>query len=139
MLQPRRTKYRKQFRDRRKGLATRGFGISFGEYGLKALNNAWVRARELEAARKAIAHFTKRSGKVWIRVFPHKPVSQKPLEVRMGGGKGAVDHYVAVIRRGTILFEIAGVTEANAKEAFRLAGHKLSIDTKFVSKGVNNA
>lgn len=134
MLQPKRAKYRKQFRGRRKGQAKRGYSLSFGEYGLKALDNAWVKARELESARRAISHYTKRGGKVWIRVFPHKPVTKKPLEVRMGGGKGDVDHYVAVVKRGKILFEMAGVPVDTAKEAFRLAGHKLSIATKFVSK-----
>ena len=134
MLQPKRTKYRKQFRGRRKGVAKRGFTLSFGEYGLKAAGNGWVKAREIESARRAISHYTKRGGKVWIRVFPHKPVTKKPLEVRMGGGKGDVDHYVAVVKRGKILFELGGVTMDIAKEAFRLASHKLSIDTKFVSK-----
>lgn len=136
MLQPKRTKYRKQFRDKRKGFAMRGNKVSFGEFGLKALGNAWISAREIEAARKAISHYTKRGGKVWIRVFPDKPVTLKPLEVRMGGGKGAVDHYSAVVRRGKVLFEIAGVTEDIAKEAFRLAGNKLSIRTKFVVRGI---
>src|SRR3989339_1900611 len=134
MLQPKRTKYRKQFRGRRKGVAKRGFTLSFGEYGLKAAGNGWVKAREIESARRAISHYTKRGGKVWIRVFPHKPVTKKPLEVRMGGGKGDVDHYVAVVKRGLVLFEISGVTEVEAKEAFRLAAHKLSIATRFASK-----
>ena len=134
MLQPKRTKYRKQFRGKRRGLATRGGKISFGEFGLKAEENAWISSKEIEAARRAIAHYTKRGGKVWIRIFPHKPVTKKPLEVRMGGGKGDVDRYVAVVKRGQVLFEIAGVSREIAEEAFRLAGHKLSIGTRFVSK-----
>lgn len=134
MLQPKRTKYRKQFRGRRKGHASRGNKISFGEFGLKSEGNGWVASKEIEAARRAIAHYTKRGGRVWIRVFPHKPVTKKPLEVRMGGGKGDVDRYVAVVKKGKMLFEIAGVPEEIAKEALRLASHKLSVATRFVSK-----
>ena len=134
MLQPKKTKYRKQFRGKMRGNATRGTNLNFGEYGLKAITTGWVSSRQIEVARRAIAHYTKRGGKVWIRIFPHKPVTKKPLEVRMGSGKGAVDHYVAVVRRGKILFEIAGVSEEIAKEAMRLAGHKISLETKFVRK-----
>lgn len=134
MLQPKRTKYRKAFRGKMRGNATRGTNLNFGEYGLKALSSGWVSSRQIEAARRAIAHYTKRGGKVWIRIFPHKPVTKKPLEVRMGSGKGAVDHYVSVVKRGKILFEIAGVSEETAKEAMRLAGHKIALETKFVGK-----
>jgi len=134
MLQPKKTKYRKQFRGKRRGMALRGSTISFGDYALKSEENAWISSNQIEAARRAISRYTKRGGKVWIRVFPHKPVTKKPLEVRMGGGKGAVDGYVAVVKRGKILFEMSGVTEEIAKEAFRLAGHKLSVSTRFVTR-----
>ncbi len=134
MLQPKRTKYRKQFRGNMGGIAIRGSSVDFGEYGLKAVESGWIPAKQIEAARRAVAHYTKRGGKLWIRIFPHKPVTQKPLEVRMGGGKGAVDRYVAVVKRGKVMFEISGVTEEFAKEAFRLASNKLSIETKFVNR-----
>jgi large subunit ribosomal protein L16 len=134
MLMPKRTKYRKQFRGRMKGKATRGYRVNFGEYGLQALEPAWITSRQIEAARRAIQRYVRRTGKLYIRVFPHKPVTQRAAETRMGSGKGAVDHYVAVVRPGTILFEIEGVTPEQAKEAFRLAGHKMPIKTQLVSR-----
>jgi len=134
MLQPRRVKYRKEHRGRRAGRAQSGNTISFGEYGLQAREPAWLTARQIEAARRAIVRHVRRGGKVWICVFPNKPVSRKPAETRMGSGKGAADHWVAVVRPGRILFEMAGVREEVAKEAMRLASHKLPIDTRFVSR-----
>jgi large subunit ribosomal protein L16 len=131
---PKRTKYRKQFRGRMKGKASRGNKVQFGDYGLQSLSAAWLTSRQIEAARRAIVRFVKRGGKVVIRVFPDKPVTEKPAETRMGSGKGAVDHWVAVVRPGHILFEISGVTEEQAREAFRLAGHKLPVSTQFVSR-----
>jgi large subunit ribosomal protein L16 len=117
-----------------KGKAHRGNSLSFGDYGLQAMECCWMTSRQLEAARRAIVHYVKRGGKIWIRVFPDKPVTQKAAETRMGGGKGAVDHYVAVIRPGRILFEISGVEPEAAQEAMRLAAHKLPIRTRFVSR-----
>jgi large subunit ribosomal protein L16 len=134
LLMPSRTKYRKQFRGKRGGIATRGADISFGTFGLQALDAGWITSRQIEAARKAIAHETKRGGKLWIRVFPDKPVTKKPAEVKMGSGKGDVDHYVAVVKPGRILFELAGVSKELATEAFRLAGHKFSIGVRFIEK-----
>jgi large subunit ribosomal protein L16 len=134
MLMPKRMKYRKQFRGRMKGQAIRGSQVDFGEYGLQALEPAWITSRQIESARRAIQRFVRRTGKLWIRIFPDKPVTQRAAETRMGSGKGAVDHYVAVVKPGRILFEINGVTEAQAKEAFRLAGHKLPIKTQVVSR-----
>ncbi|MFB0900516.1 MAG: 50S ribosomal protein L16 [Dehalococcoidia bacterium] len=134
MLMPKRTKYRKQFRGKRRGMAMTGNNVSFGEYGLQSLSNAWVDARQIEAARRVITQTLKRSGKVWIRVFPDKPVSAKPVEVRMGKGKGATDRWVSVVKRGRVMFEVAGVDEKIAREAFRKAHHKLPVDTKFISK-----
>ena len=134
MMQPKRIKYRKAHRGRRRGVATSGNSLAFGEYGLKALEAQWVTARQLEAARRAITHHMRRGGQVWIRVFPDKPVTAKPLETRMGGGKGAADHWVAVVRPGRILFELAGVGEADAKEALRLASHKLPLHSQFLSR-----
>jgi large subunit ribosomal protein L16 len=134
MLQPKRTKFRKVGRGRRKGVATTGSSVHFGEYGLKALRAEWVTARQIESARIAITRSLQRGGQVWIRVFPDKPVSKKPAEVRMGGGKAANDHWVAVVRPGRILFEVGGVTEAQAMEALRLASHKLSFPTKMVRR-----
>lgn len=131
MLMPKRVKYRKQMRGRMKGKATRGTDITFGDYGLQALEPGWVTARQIEAARRALVRYMKRRGKVWIRIFPDKPVTQKAAETRMGKGKGAVDHWVAVVKPGRILFEISGVTDEGAREAMRLASHKLSIKTKF--------
>jgi large subunit ribosomal protein L16 len=131
MLMPKRVKYRKQMRGRMKGKATRGTEVTFGDFGLQALEPGWVTARQIEAARRALVRFMRRRGKVWIRIFPDKPVTQKPAETRMGKGKGAVDHWVAVVKPGRILFELSGLNEEGAKEAMRLAAHKLSIKTKF--------
>jgi large subunit ribosomal protein L16 len=134
MLMPKRVKYRKQMRGRMKGKATRGAEVSFGEYGLQALEPCWMTSRQIEAARRAIVRYVRRGGKIWIRIFPDKPVTAKPAETRMGSGKGAVDHWVAVIKPGRVLFEITGVTEDDAKEAMRLAAHKLPIKTQFVRR-----
>jgi len=134
MLMPKRTKYRKAHRGRMKGVAGRGNTISFGEYGLQALEPCWMTSRQIEAARRAIVRHVKRGGKLWIRVFPDKPVTSKPAETRMGGGKGAVDHWVAVVKPGRMIFEISGVQEDAAREAMRLASHKLPIRTRFVSR-----
>jgi len=134
MLQPKKSKYRKQFRGKRRGLSQRGNEVAFGEYGLKAIGRGWVTARQLEAARKKITSMTKRAGKYWIRVFPDKPVTKKPVGVKMGSGKGAIEEYVAVVRPGMILFELSGVTHELAVEAFRKAGHKISIKTELVKK-----
>ena len=131
MLMPKRVKYRKQMRGRMKGKATRGTDVTFGDYGLQVLEPGWVTARQIEAARRALVRYMRRRGKVWIRIFPDKPVTQKAAETRMGKGKGAVDHWVAVVKPGRILFEISGVTDEGAREAMRLASHKLSIKTKF--------
>ncbi len=133
MLQPKRMKFRKQHRGRRKGKATSGSHLAFGEYGLKALESAWITANQIESCRLAIGKCLKKGGKLWIRIFPDKPVTKKPAETRMGKGKGNVDHYVAVVKRGRIMFELAGVSEKDAREAFRLASHKLPIKTRFVS------
>lgn len=134
MLAPKRAKYRKQFRNKRGGLATRGTTIAFGSFGLKAQEAAWITSQQIEAARRAMTHYTKRGGRIWIRIFPDKPVSKKPAETRMGSGKGDVDHYVAVVKPGTVLFEMGAVDEKIAKEAIRLAAHKLPIKTKIISK-----
>jgi large subunit ribosomal protein L16 len=135
LLQPSRTKFRKQHRGRMRGEAHRGSTIAFGEYALQALEPCWMEAKQIEAARRAINHELKRGGKVWIRVFPDKPVTAKPAETRMGSGKGAPDHWVCVVKPGRILFEIGGVSEELAREAMRLAAHKLPIQTKFIQKG----
>ncbi|HZJ18237.1 MAG TPA: 50S ribosomal protein L16 [Patescibacteria group bacterium] len=134
MLLPKRSKYRKQQRGVLKGVATRGTNISFGDHGLIAESIGWVTSRQIEAARRAITHYTKRGGRVWIRIFPDKPVTKKPAEVRMGGGKGDVHEYVAPVRPGRMIFEMSGVTKEVALEALRLASHKLPIKTKIVSK-----
>ncbi len=134
MLMPKRTKYRKAHRGRMKGVAGRGNTISFGEYGLQALEPCWMTSRQIEAARRAIVRHVKRGGKLWIRVFPDKPVTAKPAETRMGGGKGAVDHWVAVVKPGRMIYEISGVQEDAAREAMRLASHKRPIKTRFVSR-----
>ncbi len=134
MLQPRRVRYRRSHRGRRTGPATSGNEVSFGEFGLQAMDNAWVDARQIEAARRAITHHMRRGGKVWIRIFPDKPVSKKPAETRMGSGKGPPDHWVAVVRRGRMIFEVSGVREEVAREAMRRASHKLPIQTRFVSR-----
>ena len=138
MLMPKRTKYRKQQKGRMRGVAKGGTALAFGEYGLKALEPAWITNRQIEAARRSITRYVKRGGKVWIRVFPDKPVTAKPAETRMGKGKGGVEGWVAVVKPGRILYEMQGVTEAEAREALRLAAHKLPIATKFVmrSQGV---
>ena len=136
MLQPKRTKYRKQFKGTNTGLAHRGSSVSFGEYGLKATSRARMTAREVEAARRAMTRYVKRGGQVWNRVCPDVPVSKKPLEVRMGSGKGNVEYWVAKVQPGKVLFEIEGVDEATAREAFRLAGAKLSVSTMFVKRQV---
>ena len=132
MLQPKRLKHRKFQRGRMKGTALRGSFIAFGDYALQAQEPCWMTARQIEAARRAIVHHLKRGGKVWIRIFPDKPVTKKPAEVRMGSGKGAPDHWVAVVKPGRILFELAGVEAGLAKEAMRLASYKLPIRTKFL-------
>ena len=136
MLEPSKQKYRKTFRGRMKGKAWRGSTLAFGEYGLKSLECGWVSARQLEAARKAMTHHTKRGGKVWIRVFPDKPITKKPAEVRMGSGKGAVDHFAVVVRPGTVLFEMAGIAPTLAREALRLAAHKLSVQTTIMARNM---
>ncbi|MBQ7257689.1 MAG: 50S ribosomal protein L16 [Abditibacteriota bacterium] len=134
MLMPKRTKYRKQQRGSRKGIATKGNTVQFGEYGLQALEAAWISANQIEAARVAITRYNKRGGKVWIRIFPDKPITKKPAEVRMGKGKGAPEGWVAVVKPGRMMFEVGGVSYEAAKESMRLASHKLSIKTKFVAK-----
>ncbi|OIP24632.1 50S ribosomal protein L16 [bacterium CG2_30_37_16] len=134
MLMPRKSKYRKSHKCEVTGNETRGLELSFGQYGLKALEPIWLNSRQIESARRAMTRYIKRGGKIWIRVFPAKPVTKKPQEVRMGGGKGSVDHYVAVIRPGRVLFEMDGISKEVAKEALRLAAHKLPIKTKFISK-----
>lgn len=134
MLMPKRVKYRKQFRGRMRGTESRGAEVTFGEYGLQALEPAWLTSRQIEAARRAIVHYVRRRGKYWVRIFPDKPVTAKPAETRMGKGKGAVDHWVAVVRPGRILMELAGVPEDMAKEAMRLAAHKLPIRCQFVMR-----
>jgi len=140
MLQPKRVKYRKVHRGRRKGKALTGNTVAFGEYGLQALETAWITARQIEAARRVITRSTQRGAKVWIRIFPDKPVTKKPAETRMGGGKGHPDHWVAVVKPGRMIFEIAGVQESTAKRAFRLATHKLPIKTTFcVREGTETA
>jgi large subunit ribosomal protein L16 len=136
MLQPNKTKFRKQQKGRNRGLAQRGNRVSFGEYGLKATTRGFVTARQIEAARRAITRHVKRSGKIWIRVFPDKPVTKKPVEVRMGKGKGNVEFWVAPIQPGRMIYEIEGVSENVAREAFRLASAKLPVKTSFVSRQV---
>ena len=134
MLQPKRTKFRKSFRGRRKGPATSGNSVDFGEFGLKAMGCNWISARQIESARVAVTRHLRRGGQVWIRVFPDKSVTKKPAEVRMGGGKAAVDHWVAVVKPGRVLIEVAGVPEQTAREALRLASHKFPIPTKTVQR-----
>ena len=136
MQQPKRTKYRKQFKGRNYGLATRGSSVAFGDFGLKATERARMTARVIVAARRAMAGYVMRGGQIWIRVFPDVPVSKKPLEVRMGSGKGNVEYWVAKVKPGKVLFEMEGVPEADAREAFRLAGAKLSVATMFVKRQV---
>ncbi len=134
MLQPRRTKYRKQQRGSMRGVANRGSKLAFGDFGLKALGPGWISARQIEAGRRAITGYVQRGGQVWIRIFPDKPVSSRPAETRMGGGKGAVDQWVAPVKRGRILYEIADVSEPLAREALRRAGAKLAVPVKIVSR-----
>ena len=134
MLQPKRMKYRKQMRGRMRGKATRGAKVEFGDYGLQALEPAWITARQIEAARRAIVRHVRRRGKYWIRIFPDKPVTAKPAETRMGKGKGAVERYVAVVKPGRVMFELSGVSEKEAREAMRLASHKLPIKCQFVMR-----
>jgi large subunit ribosomal protein L16 len=136
MLQPKRTKFRKQQKGRNRGLAQVGNRVSFGEYGLKATTRGFMTARQIESARRAITRYVKRGGKLWIRVFPDKPVTKKPVEVRMGKGKGNVEYWVAPIQPGRVLYEIQGVSEEDAREAFRLAAAKLSVNTTFVKRSV---
>ena len=132
MLQPKRVKFRKSHKGQRRGKAQAGNTIVFGDFGLQALESAWITSQQIEAARRAMTRYVRRGGNIWIRIFPAKPVTRKPAETRMGGGKGAPDHWVAVVKPGRMLFEMAGVDEAVAKEAMRLASHKLPIDTRFV-------
>jgi large subunit ribosomal protein L16 len=134
MLMPSKVKFRKQQRGRRAGKAHTGSTISFGDFGLKCMDNGWITARQIEASRVAMTRFVKRGGKIWIRVFPDKPITKKPTEVRMGKGKGAPEAWVAVVKPGRVLFEMEGVDESTAREAMRLAAHKLPIKTKFVTR-----
>ena len=136
MMQPKRTKYRKQFKGRNRGIATRGTKVSFGAYGIKALEHANITARQLEAARRAMMHHIKRGGKIWIRVFPDKPITKKPLEVRQGSGKGNVELWVAPVQPGRVMFEIEGVTEEIAREALGLGASKLPVKTLFIARTV---
>ena len=138
MLQPKRVKYRKSHRGRRQGKAQAGNTLTFGDFGLQALESAWITNRQIEAARRAMTRHIRRGGKIWIRIFPDKPVTKKPAETRMGGGKGPPDQWVAVVKPGRIMFEMSGVTQATAKEAMRLASHKLPIDTKFIMTEAGN-
>ncbi len=135
MLMPKRVKYRRVQRGRMKGKATRGNVVTYGEFGLRAEEPGWIKSNQIEAARIAMTRYTKRGGQVWIKIFPDKPVTAKPAETRMGSGKGAVDHWVSVVKPGRVMFEIAGVPEDVAREALRLASHKLPIKTKIVKKG----
>jgi len=134
MLQPSRYKYRRKQRGRRKGIASRGSQVTFGEYGLSAMEPAWITNRQIEAARVALTRYMKRGGKVWIRIFPDMPYTKKPAETRMGKGKGMPEYWVAVVKPGRIMFEVAGVKEEIAREGLRLASHKLPIKTKFVTR-----
>src|SRR3954465_9814396 len=135
MLQPKRTKFRKQQKGKNRGVAWRGSDVSFGDFGLQATEHSLFTSRQIEAGRMAIQRHVKRAGKLWIRIFPDKPITKKPLEVRMGSGKGGVEGYVAVVKPGRVLFEIAGVSEAGARQAFKLAASKLPLDTKFLIRG----
>ncbi len=140
MLQPKRVKYRKAHRGQLKGKAQRGNILAFGDFGLQAQDRGWVTARQIEATRRAIVHYLRRGGKLWIRIFPDKPVTKKAAETRMGSGKGSVDHWVAVVKPGRILFEVSEVSEEAAREAMRLGSHKLPIKAKFITKpGVDNS
>lgn len=134
MLSPKRTKFRKQHRGRMRGLASRGSTINFGDFALQAQEPSWITSRQIEASRRAMTRYVRRGGKIWIRVFPDKPVTMRPAETRMGSGKGNPEYWVAVVKPGRIMFEIAGVAEETAREAMRLASHKLPIKTKFISR-----
>lgn len=134
LLQPKRTKYRKAFKGKRTGVSTRSNNISYGQFGLKAMEAGWLSSRQLESARRAMAHYTQRGGRIWIRAFPDKPVTKHPAESRMGSGKGDVEGYVAVMKPGQLIFEMGAVTEEIAREALRLAAHKLPIATRFAEK-----
>jgi len=134
MLMPKKVKHRKQPRGTMSGISFRGHKLSFGKFGLKSLGRSWLTARQIEAARRAMTRYIKRGGEVWIRIFPDKPVTAQPAETGMGGGKGSLDHFVAVVKPGRILFEMDGVPEEVAKEAFRLASHKLPVKTKFIKR-----
>ena len=136
MLQPKRVKHRKVHRGRLKGRSLRGASVAFGDFGLKAEESSWITARQIEATRRVFVRYLRRGGKMWIRIFPDKSVTKSPAETRMGGGKGAPDHWVAVVKRGRVMFELAGIEEASAREAVRLASHKLPIATSFVVKEV---
>jgi len=136
MLQPKRTKYRKQMKGKNRGLASKGNSVSFGEYGLKATDRGRITARQIEAARRAMTRHIRRGGKIWIRIFPDKPITKKPLEVRQGKGKGNVEYWVAQIQPGRILYEMSGVEEDLAKEALKLAAAKLPVETKFVTRKI---
>ena len=138
MLLPKRVKYRRVQRGRLKGVAHRGNKVSYGDFGLQALEPAWITSRQIEAARIAMTRYIKRGGKVWIKIFPDKPITEKPAETRMGSGKGSPEYWVAVVKPGRIMFEIGGVDEALAREAMRLASHKLPIKCKFVKRGAEN-
>jgi large subunit ribosomal protein L16 len=139
MLSPRRTKFRKQQRGRMSGLATRGNELNFGEFGLQAQEPSWITARQIEASRRAMTRYIRRGGKIWIRIFPDKPITMRPAETRMGSGKGAPEFWVAVVKPGRIMFEITGVTEATAREAMRLASFKLPIKTKFITRATEES
>ncbi|AFY55149.1 MAG: 50S ribosomal protein L16 [Cyanobacteria bacterium J06632_19] len=134
MLSPKRTKFRKQHRGRMRGLASRGCNINFGDFALQAQEPSWITSRQIEASRRAMTRYVRRGGKIWIRVFPDKPVTMRPAETRMGSGKGNPEYWVAVVKPGRIMFEIAGVAEETAREAMRLASHKLPIKTKFIAR-----
>ncbi len=136
LLQPKRTKYRKTFKGTRDGVATRGNALAFGNFGLKVMEAGFISARQLEAARRAMAHFTQRGGRIWIRIFPDKPITKHPAESRMGSGKGDVEGYVAVVKPGQLVFEMGAISKVIAKEALRLASHKLPVDTKFIEKEI---
>jgi len=135
MMQPKKSKYRKAFRGKMKGLATRGADVSFGDFGLKVIESAWISAAQLEAARRTITHHTKRGGKLWLRVFPHKPLTHKTAGAKMGSGKGDIEKYTAVVKRGTVVFELGSLDEVTAREAFRKAASKLPVLTRFVIRG----
>ncbi|MFH1244791.1 MAG: 50S ribosomal protein L16 [bacterium] len=135
MMQPKKSKYRKEFRGTMDGIATRGSDVEFGEYGLKVTESSWITAAQIEAARRTITHHTKRGGKLWLRIFPHKPLTHKAAGSKMGSGKGDIDKYTAVVKRGTIVFELGSIDEVTAREAFRKAASKLPVLTRFVIRG----